>query len=338
MVDLSESHPMHRGSTPLSREAPLVYILILNWNGWKDTIECINSCLKLAYPNYRILIIDNGSSDNSEEILKKQFPNLEIIQTGSNLGFAGGNNVGIRQALKEGADYVWLLNNDTVVDSNALTELVKVAESDETIGIVGSKIYFLDLPNIIWSAGSIFDQVSLTPYFVGYGQEDRGQFDEIREVEMIVGCSLMLKRSAIERTGLMDERFYLQHEESDWCWRIKKNGYKIYFVPRSVVRHKVSQSIVLGSTRQHYYSDRNALLFLAKHKPLLLFKRIFQEIRRIYWNYCSRNYLRAEWQLIALWDFLSCKFGHKEGLSEQSLSQYWALRVLRKISKHASTP
>src|SRR5664279_2479168 len=101
--------------------AKLTYIILLNWNGWQDTIACVESCRKLSYPNFRILIVDNGSTDNSEAILRERLPDIELLQTGANLGFAGGNNVGIRHALAQGADYVWLLNNDTVVDAEALS-------------------------------------------------------------------------------------------------------------------------------------------------------------------------------------------------------------------------
>src|SRR6266568_5938037 len=122
----------------------LSYIIILNWHGWQCTIECVESCKKLSYLNFRILVVDNGSTDGSEAILRERFPDVELLQTGANLGFAGGNNVGIRYALEQGAEYVWLLNNDTTVDADALSALVRMAEGDTKIGMAGSKILYHD--------------------------------------------------------------------------------------------------------------------------------------------------------------------------------------------------
>ncbi len=144
--------------------APMVYIILLNWNGWKDTVECVESCRKLSYPDVRIVIVDNGSTDGSETRLRERFPDLELIQTGANLGFAGGNNVGIRYALEKGAEYVWLLNNDTIADAEALSALVQAAEDDQTVGMVGSKIVYHDDPRItLVCRGSARSGKSLPP-------------------------------------------------------------------------------------------------------------------------------------------------------------------------------
>lgn len=167
----------------------LVYLIVLNWNGWKDTVECIDSCLKLTYTNFRILIVDNGSTDNSESILRECFPSVEFIQTGENLGFAGGNNVGIRYALEQGAVYVWLLNNDTVVDSKALDELLKVAESDDKIGIVGSKIYYYDKPDILWFAGGVITSLAKLVQHIGVNKKDSQVHNENMDVDFITGAA-----------------------------------------------------------------------------------------------------------------------------------------------------
>lgn len=263
----------------------LVYLIILNWNGWQDTIECVESSMKLTYSNFRILIVDNGSSDGSESILRGRFPNIEFIQTAENLGFAGGNNVGMRYALEHDADYVWLLNNDTVVDPAALSELVKVADKKATTAIVGSKIYYFYEPNKIWFAGGNWRKNKLFASHRGDGEIDFGQYDEVCEVDYITGCSLLIKSSVIKEVGMMDESYFLYWEEVDWNATVFKKGRKILYVPSSLVWHKISASIKNQTHIQAYYYIRNALLFFQKHEPkrlLPLFINIVLNVRSLY--------------------------------------------------------
>lgn len=156
--------------------SPLVAIVILNWNGGEDTCACVASCRGLTWPNRRIIIVDNGSDDGSEEQLRKECPDAELIQTGANLGFAGGNNAGIRAALDGGADFVWLLNNDAVAAPDALDALVAALTRHRDAGGAGSKIYYLERPETIWYAGGIWEQGCLRLRQRGAGREDRGEF------------------------------------------------------------------------------------------------------------------------------------------------------------------
>src|SRR6056297_688817 len=150
-----------------------VYIVILNWNNFQETIDCVESCKKLTYSNFKILLVDNGSTDGSEDILKKEFPGIPLIQTGENLGYSGGNNAGIRHALEQGADYIWLLNNDTVVDPQCLAKMVQTAESSNQIGMVGSKIFYHHSPDILWYAGGEIDlEGGGTTQHVGQNEKD----------------------------------------------------------------------------------------------------------------------------------------------------------------------
>ncbi|MDA8412919.1 MAG: glycosyltransferase family 2 protein [Desulfobacteraceae bacterium] len=246
---------------------PNVHIIILNWNGWQDTIECVESCLRLTYSNFHILIVDNYSTDNSYSILRKKFPDIDVLQSGDNLGFSGGNNVGIRFALARGADYIWLLNNDTTVDANALTALVTVADSDSRIGIVGSKLYYHDTPNKIAFAGGYWKQSPQHPYHFGIDEEDQGQFDEIKEVDFITGCSLLIKSAVIAEIGEMHEEYFLYWEDIDWNACADEKGWKILYVPQSHVWHKVSASTGDKPMIQTYYNVRNRLLFMSRHLP-----------------------------------------------------------------------
>lgn len=257
-----------------------VFIIVLNWNGWQDTAACIESCRRLTYPGARIIVVDNGSTDGSETILRERFPNVEVIQAGGNLGFAGGNNVGIRRALTEGADYVWLLNNDTVVEPAALSELVRVAESDDRIGIVGSKIVYYDDPHLLWYAGATLDPAHPhRPAHRGLREEDRGQYDETAETGYVTGCSLLARRGMIERIGLLDDNLFLYFEDVDWSARARHAGWRLMYAPASVVRHKESASAGgAASPAVMYYTARNRLYFVQRNFPAKVVQALWYDL------------------------------------------------------------
>jgi hypothetical protein len=250
-------------------QLPQVFIIILNWNGWRDTLACVESCRKLTWPNFRIVVVDNASSDGSEENLHRQLPDVEIIQTGANLGFAGGNNVGVKLALTSGADYVWLLNNDTIADPGALTAMVEAMEREPAAGMAGSKIYFFDSPRLIWSTGGAWRRGRLSLRMRGAFQLDRGQFDKPGEVGSVSGCSMLVRSAVISEIGLMKEEYFLYWEDIEWCARAQEAGYKAIYVPGSLVWHRGSASTEDGSFLQFYYSTRNGFSFLRGHAPCL---------------------------------------------------------------------
>lgn len=296
----------------LVNQVPLVYIVLLNWNGWQDTVECVESCKKLSYRNVRILIVDNGSTDGSIEELYRHLPDIELIRTGENLGFAGGNNVGIRHALEHGADYVWLLNNDTVVDFDALSALVNVAENDRKIGMVGSKISYYDNQRLLWYAGGVLDPA--LPYRSGHRglkEEDRGQYDEAGETGYVTGCSLLARREMIEEVGLLDEGFFLYFEDADWNAWAKRVGWTVLYAPLSVVLHKVSSSIGgAESPRMRYYLARNLLYFIRKSYPSSLVKAFwFDLFENVIVMVKKGRPAAARWALRGIVDFLLGRTG-----------------------------
>ncbi len=253
---------------------PHIYIIILNWNGWKDTIECVESCLNLAYANSSILIVDNASSDGSEVILRERFPDIDIIQTGKNLGYAGGNNVGIRYALENGAAYVWLLNNDTVVHPAALDEMVRVAELDTKTGMLGPKILLHSRPEYLNCIGSTINLITGQPSLIGLGEKDDGRFDEIKEMDTLSGCSLLVSKDVVDAVGLLDEKFFLFYEETDWILRAKRAGYRMLYVPGARIWHKVSASVGgHQSPMMLYYMTRNNPLLMRQNVGVLTFLR-----------------------------------------------------------------
>ena len=268
------------------KPAPKVYIIILNWNRLNDTIECIESINKLRYENYEIIVVDNGSKEISPDIIKDKYRDIILIKNKENLGFAEGNNVGIRFALSKDADYIWLLNNDTVVDQNALTSMVETGENVPECGILGSKIYYYDKPGIIWFAGATISWTEAVSNHIGQNQIDHAEYNSIREVERVTGCSMLVKRDVCEKIGLMDENLFLYAEELDWCVRAKKAGYKILYIPDSKIYHKISSStgesfgVIFNyfNTRNFLYVIRKNMFFPKREYYLInaLFHRIFE--------------------------------------------------------------
>ncbi len=294
-----------------------VAIIILNWNSWRDTIECLESLFLMDYQNFVPIIVDNGSSDRSienlrefargtlkiestlfkqsgsrdpielieyardrsdreEKIERATFDEdvyvkeqLILIKNERNYGFAEGNNIGIRFALDAlKPDYILLLNSDTVVDSDLLVELVKIGESDDKIGAIGPKVLYYHNPSKLNSAGCEMHNWSGFAVNIGIGEMDNNQFDEIREVDCLHGSAMLIRASAFEDTGLFDQDFFLLLEETEWCLRAKKAGYKVVFAPTAQIYHKEGFS----GTREcgyYYYSNRNRILLLRKHQTSL---------------------------------------------------------------------
>lgn len=248
---------------------PEVVIIVLNWNGFEDTAECIASLKKQSYPNYKILVVDNGSTDGSEELLKEKFPELTVIQTGKNSGYAGGMNAGMRHVLASRCDHIILLNNDTIVAPDFAAELVKAATDEKTAGILCSKVYFYDHPETLWYAGASFNTMLGWGRHRGFNQPDNGSFDTLEETQRACGCAMMVTRELCERTGLLDDEFFCYFEDVDWGLRAARDGFKVLYVPASKVWHKGFKSTGgLGTSIALYYNIRNTLRSLKTNKPL----------------------------------------------------------------------
>lgn len=247
-----------------------VSIILVNWNGSADTVECVRSCFGLTYPSFDIVVVDNGSADDSLIDLRTEFdgdPRVTLIDAGENLGFAGGNNKGIQYALDHGAQYVWLLNNDTVVDPQALTTLVDAAHDNPTAGMLGSKIYYYDDQKTLWFAGGRIDEKMGHSIHIGENERDIGQYDQSHPVEYITGCSLLIPTDVIRSIGPMGEDYFLYWEEVDWAARAHEMDLESIFVPSSVVFHKVSASFGNAKPLQMRYEVRNRLTFHKRYHP-----------------------------------------------------------------------
>lgn len=268
-----------------------VAIVILNFNGEKDTIQCLESIERLQVTRldsakrvgYRlqVIVVDNGSVDGSVNELKNfTLPALRftLIENKENLGFAEGNNVGIRVALKDGADYVLILNNDTLVDKNLILQLIKTFSDYHDAGIISPKIYFApgfefhktrykknERGKVIWYAGGKLDWDNILSSHRGVDEVDSGQYDRVVETDFATGACMMIKLEVFKKIGLLDKDYFLYWEDVDFCQRAKKAGFKVLYTPTTHIWHKVARGSGIGSNLNDYYITRNRLLFASKY-------------------------------------------------------------------------
>ncbi len=245
-------------------DVPLVYAVIVSWNLRDDTLECLDSLTQVEYPNLRVVLVDNGSTDGTLEAVAEQFSEATVLVNATNLGYARGCNIGIRHALANGADYVFLLNNDTLVDAAALTELVAVAGPE--VGIVAPKIYYADDPHRIWSLGGMRHPLTYEKTGDPIGALDEGQWEAVLERDYFTGCALLLSRQLLETIGLYDEWFISYYEDSDLAFRARAAGFKLLLASQAKIWHKVAQtSGGSGSPNERYWMGRGSVIFFAKH-------------------------------------------------------------------------
>jgi GT2 family glycosyltransferase len=273
--------------------APRVLVIVLCYNGAELTLACLASLRRLTYPRADVLVIDNASRDGTPEQVRAHFPEVAVVETGANLGFAAGNNVGLRRALDQGYDYALLLNNDTEVAPDLLDVLVSAAEASPAIGVVGPTIYYYERPELIWSAGGYINWRRGVSEMRG-GERADGQYQAPSDVDFVTGCALLCKRAVLERAGLLDERFFMYYEETEWCVRVTRAGFRIVHVPGASVLHKIPLNARFDQEYLAYYMTRNRLLFLSATGaalPTWLRALVLQDLRT-YLSLC----LRPKWR------------------------------------------
>jgi GT2 family glycosyltransferase len=244
-------------------ETPLVVVVVLNRNGFSDTDACLRSLAELDYARRETVLVDNGSTDDSVELLRRDHPSLTVLRTDVNRGFGGGANVGIRHALGHGADLVWLVNNDAVVEPGALSALVETAAADPRIGIVGSAVYRFDERSRLESwGGSTYNAILGFP-------TPATEPVPARELAFITGASMLLRRELVEDVGVFDERFFIYMEDADLCRRARRRGWRLEVAGGSVVFHKGGRTVNNGSPDRSLPGDRfqahGSGVFLGKH-------------------------------------------------------------------------
>ena len=262
--------------TMKNRTAPsTVWCIVLAYNGIELTLECLATLRNQDYPHLHLLVVDNASTDGTAEVLRHQAPDVELLEAPENLGYAGGNNLGMRHALANGAELLFLINNDTRLDPHCVTALVEEIQKPPICGAVGPMVYTWDNWEIISSAGGRIDWNAADAMNVGAGEIDRGQYLP-RSVDFVNGCGMMVSREAIAKVGLIDEAFFMYWEETDWCTRMRKAGLDVRFQPAAKMQHKAPLTWREQSPMTLYYMGRNRLFFFARHASGM------QRIRSLY--------------------------------------------------------
>ena len=297
----------------LALSTPKVVVVVLNWNGWLDTIECVESILRADYANIQIVICDNGSADGSLERLREwaegalevesavseggrrwayrpvpkplqyreyqhgesapaalsRDPKLVFIRIPNNRGYAGGNNIGLEYALAQSdLGYVWILNNDTVVERDTLARMVTAAEADQKVGMVGAVLLHYRPPHRIQAlGGGFFGPLSRYDYQIGRGQRLNTNAERPFDLEHVVGASMLIRATTIRDVGRLEESYFLFREETDWCIRMREHGWRLRYCPGAIVWHKEGRSIGHKSPLHDYYSVRNMLFLMQKFYP-----------------------------------------------------------------------
>jgi GT2 family glycosyltransferase len=243
---------------------PLVIAVILNTNRREDTLACLESLHRQDYPRLEIIVLDNACSDGSNEAIRAQYPRVQIISLEDNLGYAGNNNTGIQAAVSQGADWVYILNEDIVLAEDSVRRLVEAAESDPRVGMAGPMVYHHEHPEVIQSAGGELTRFWLSRHS-GQNQPDQGQYSSTRPVDWVSGCAILARRDVIEQCGPLDARFFYYWEETEWCVRARRAGWTVLFVPEAKIWHKGVQVDYQPSPNVTYYWTRNWFLLMAKH-------------------------------------------------------------------------
>lgn len=266
-------------------DLPRISIIVLNWNGKQDTLECLDSLAALTYPNFNVVVVDNGSTDDSLARLRSyDAPHpLTLLETGRNLGYAGGNNVGTRHALEQGADFVLVLNNDTIVAPDLLGQLLEAAQRTPDAGVFSARIMYFDEPGRVWFDGASWNRSSLQMEWPGQGEEDCDLDKVDHDTDYACGAALFFRSEVAHQIGLLDESFFLVWEEVDWCFRARKAGWRNVVVPAAKVWHKIGVSFGSESSPlRTYFSIRNELLWFSRHAPFSAQLRLWMKsLRRL---------------------------------------------------------
>jgi GT2 family glycosyltransferase len=274
-----------------TKENPLVVTVILNTNRRGDTLACLESLAHSTHANHRVIVLDNASTDGSVDAIRQGFPSSQVLRLAANLGYAGNNNVGLRSALDQDAAWVFVLNEDTIVHADCLAELVRVGESDGRIGVVGPLVYHHSEPGVIQSAGGELG-ARWESRHAGQNEPDTGQFPLPRDVEWVTGCAILVRAAAIRQIGVLDERFFYYWEETEWCLRARREGWRVVHCPSGRLWHKGVSRDYRPGPDVTYYSVRNRLLLMSKHRAPVW-------RRAAVWAECGRTMLN--WTLNPNW-------------------------------------
>ena len=289
---------------------PLVYAITLNWNRKDDTLACLETLVCQTVPELNILVVDNHSTDGSPNAIARRYPQAEQIINSENLGFAAGFNVGLQFALDAGADYLFILNNDTILSTDCLERLLQPANAE--VGILAPLIYYANQPQRIWALGGSFNPLLLEKHDPWAEKDDPGDLPEILGCDFVTGCAMLFPRKTLETIGLFDEKFRMYYEDSDICLRVRQAGLRICAVSRAHMWHKVARSSGgSDSPAERYWMARSSIHYFQKHAlgwqiPAVAFWRVGSALRT-----SARLAGRRKWAALgAYWR------GLKDGLAD----------------------
>ncbi len=283
----------------MGNKKPKVSIIILTWNAYKMTSQQLVDVARLDTNgmNVETIIVDNGSTDDTiSKLTEYKLPNMgyKFIETGKNLGFAGGNNVGMKDAIKRGADYIILMNNDLILSKDILTKMVSLAESDNSIGTIAPKMYFAkgyefhkdrytksESGNVIWYAGGIIDRDNVYSVHRGVDEVDQGQYNKIEDTDFTNGACVLITKEVIKKIGYMNESYFLYWEDADYSERIKRAGFRVVYTPETKLWHMVSSTNGSDSPSNDYFIIRNRLIFGLRFSSLRTKLALFRDSIRL---------------------------------------------------------
>ena len=293
-----------------------VAIIVLNWNSEKYVGECLESLRKLDTSNIELkkIVVDNASTDGSVSYLQKNFSDFDLIINKENLGYAEGNNVGIRVAQEWGAEWIWIVNPDIQVSKDSLIQLIKLGHFHPKAGIVGSKVYYTsgfeshpnrytksDLGKVIWYAGGKMDWANVFSVHLGLDEVNTGKYDQEARTDFVTGASMFLRSATLTRIGLLDRKYFLYFEENDLCQRTRQTSWELWYAPASVVWHANAQATIRGSGLVDYYTTRNRMLFGMRWAPLRARVALIRESVRLLFS-------GREWQKKGIVDYYLGRF------------------------------
>lgn len=297
-------------------QQPLVSIITINYNESAVTLELLSSLRNIRYKNIEIIVVDNASPNDNSDVIKNEYPEINLIKSDINLGFAGGNNLGVKIAK---GDYLLFINNDTIVPKDFIAPLVETLENDKSIGMVSPKIKFHWDDRLIQYAGyTPMNHWTIRNNSIGYKQVDNGDFDVEGETASIHGAAMMVPKRVIEKVGMMTEIYFLYYEEHDWAAQIKKAGYKLYYQPKTYILHKESLSTGKFSPLKTYYIARNRIVYARRNfnKVQLLIALLYLSFISIPKNTITfllknqKSHLRSFWKAIR-WNLTNFKIIHQ---------------------------
>ena len=240
----------------------LASVIVTTWNGRRYIEDCLDSLLSQSYPIYEVIVVDNASSDGTPELIAQKYKTVRLIRNEKNLGFAGGTNVGIRAAKGE---ILALFNQDAVADQDWLSNMVTGITKSSDVGVVGCKIYYYGREKILWHTGSVLVGSHRQPILRGDCELDCGQYDAIEDVEAVVGAAMAMRRSVLDRIGLLDDGYFMYLEDTDLCLRVRRVGYRVLYLPQAVAYHHVASSLGKGTLDTLRFYHRSRIRFLLKH-------------------------------------------------------------------------